>query len=135
MVYIPVEEFRTKDSDRSSRRVRDMPYGRVALKGNLTPLELNFGLVEVLNMSSNQSVILLNQGYDKLTINSITAVGDFLINGSLPAAIDPGDSAAISVVFNPRREGICTGGLFVDMENTLGKHFTILRGTGVNPED
>ena len=130
MVYISVEEFRIRDADRNSRRIRDMPYGKVALKGSLMPLDVNFGLVEVMTMSSGQSIMLLNQGYDKLTINSMTTVGDFLINSPLPAAIDPGETAAVSVLFNPRREGVCTGGLSLDLGQAQGKHFVTLRGTG-----
>lgn len=130
MAYVPLEVFRITDADRSSRRIRDMPYGKVALKGNLSPLDINFGLVPLLTMSAGQNIMLVNQGYDKLVINSITTVGDYLINSQVPTVLDAGEVSVITTVFTPRREGIITGGISIDLGNAEGKHFAVLRGTG-----
>lgn len=135
--YQPLPYFRETDHDRSSRRIRDMPFGRRKEKGHLSPSEMNFGTIEIDGLSAAQTATLTNLGYDALPINRITAVGDFTITSDCPPHLAPGESCSVVINFNPKREGIITGGLYVDTGDAAGTEFIKLRGTGelgdVNP--
>jgi aryl-phospho-beta-D-glucosidase BglC (GH1 family) len=128
--YKPVEDFRKKDHDRSSRRIRDMPYGRRKQDGNLSPAELNFGIIGINDISLGQKAILHNDGYDDLPINAMSIVGDFVVTTDCGASLKPGEMCQINIQFNPKREGILTGGLYVDTGDAAGTEFVKLRGTG-----
>ena len=128
--YKSLEDYRRKDHDRSSRRIRDMLYGRRKEEGNLGPAELNFGILDINDISVGQSAILTNTGYDDLPINGMSIVGDFVVTTDCGALLKPGESCQINVQFNPKREGILTGGLYVDTGDAAGTEFVKLRGTG-----
>ena len=128
--YQPLTHFREVDQDRSSRRIRDMPFGRRKEKGQLSPSEMNFGTIEIDGLSAAQTATLTNLGYDALPINRITAVGDFTITSDCPPHLAPGESCSVVINFNPKREGIITGGLYVDTGDAAGTEFIKLRGSG-----
>lgn len=137
--YKPLPYFQETDHDRSSRRIRDMPFGRRKEKGVLSPAEMNFGTIDIDGLSAAQTATLTNTGYDSLPIARITAVGDFTITSDCPAHLAPGESCSVVINFNPKREGIITGGLYVDTGDAAGTEFIKLRGTGelgeiVDPE-
>jgi aryl-phospho-beta-D-glucosidase BglC (GH1 family) len=128
--YKPVAEYQEKDMDRSSRRIRDMPYGRRKESGMLGPSEMNFGILGINDISPAQTAVLHNNGYDDLPINGMTIVGDFVITTDCGASLLPGESCQISVQFNPKREGLLTGGIYVDTGDAAGAEFIKLRGSG-----
>lgn len=128
--YQPLPYFREVDHDRSSRRIRDMPFGRRKEKGQLSPAEMSFGTIEIDGLSAAQTATLTNMGYDSLPITKIVAVGDFTITSDCPPHLAPGESCSVVINFNPKREGIITGGLYVDTGDAAGTEFIKLRGTG-----
>lgn len=128
--YQPLPYFRETDHDRSSRRIRDMPFGRRKEKGQLSPAEMSFGTIEIDGLSAAQTATLTNMGYDSLPITKIVAVGDFTITSDCPPHLAPGESCSVVINFNPKREGIITGGLYVDTGDAAGTEFIKLRGTG-----
>lgn len=128
--YKPVEDYRKKDMDRSSRRIRDMPYGRRKEDGLLVPSEMNFGTIDIDDLSASQTATLMNKGYDTLKIKSMSVVGDFLVTTDCGSELEPGESCSISIQFNPKREGILTGGIYVDTGDASGTEFIKLLGSG-----
>lgn len=128
--YHPLDYYKETDHDRSSRRIRDMPFGRRKEKGIVTPDEMNFGTIEIDGLSSSQTATILNSGYDALPIRRITAVGDFVITSDCPPSLAPGEACRVVINFNPKREGIITGGIYVDTGDAAGTEFVKLRGTG-----
>src|SRR6516164_4081505 len=79
--YTPLESI--VDQDQSSRRIRDMPYGKHREALTLYPSEIVFGNAAINTETPPQTVLLRNQGYDSVSIAGITVVGDF-VNGSAP---------------------------------------------------
>lgn len=136
--YKPLLDFRERDRDRSSRRIRDMPHGKRDQSGIIGPAEMNFGTVSIDGMSSSQTAVVMNTGYDELPIKGISAVGDFLIQSNCPSSLAPGQTCEVVINFNPKREGIITGGVYLDTGDAAGTEFIKLRGTGelgdVDPE-
>ena len=128
--YRPLDYYKETDHDRSSRRIRDMPFGRRREKGQLAPDDMSFGTVAIDGLSAAQTATLTNLGYDDLPIKKITAVGDFVITSDCPSSLAPGESCSVVINFNPKREGIITGGLYVDTGDAAGTEFAKLRGTG-----
>lgn len=128
--YEPLEYFRQNDSDRSSRRIRDMPYGKRGETGMIRPSEMNFGTVVVDTVSPPQTVLITNTGYEYLPINNVSVVGDFLIEGDYPSSLAPDQIYEMTVSFTPKREGIITGGIYFDTGNAAGDEFVKLEGTG-----
>lgn len=132
--YLPIDYFRTTDHDRSSRRVRDFPSGKPRFKGVIGPSELNFGSIPKDALSPVQIGIITNTGYDNLPITAITVVGDYTITSDCPSSLAPGESCHVSITFNPKREGMITGGVYLDTGNAQGTEFIKLRGSGTPSE-
>ena len=128
--YTSIEDYREKDMDRSSRRIRDMPYGRRKEDGALGPSEMNFGTVDIYDVSPAQTAVLHNKGYDDLPINGMSVVGDFLVTTDCGSSLKPGEMCNIAVQFNPKRGGILTGGIYVNTGDAAGTEFIKLRGSG-----
>lgn len=128
--YKPLVDFRHRDRDRSSRRIRDMPYGKRDEAGIIGPSEMNFGTVAIDGMSAPQTAVVMNTGYEDLKIKNISAVGDFLIQSNCPSSLAPGETCEVVINFNPKREGIITGGVYLDTGDAAGTEFVKLRGTG-----
>lgn len=136
--YKPLLDFRQRDRDRSSRRIRDMPWGKRDEAGIIGPSEMNFGTVAIDGMSASQTAVVMNTGYEDLKIKNISAVGDFLIQSNCPSSLAPGQTCEVVINFNPKREGIITGGVYLDTGDAAGTEFVKLRGTGelgdIDPE-
>lgn len=128
--YKPLTQFKERDRDRSSRRIRDMPWGKREEAGIIGPAEMNFGTVGINGMSASQTAVVMNTGYGDLPIKGISAVGDFLIQSNCPSSLAPGEACEIVINFNPKREGIITGGVYLDTGDAAGTEFVKLRGTG-----
>ena len=71
----------------------------------LSPNTLTFGAQAVGTTSSVQGVTLTNQGTGTLTINSITASGDFAQTNTCPGSLGTGANCTISVTFSPTTGG------------------------------
>ena len=99
--YKPLTQFKERDRDRSSRRIRDMPWGKREEAGIIGPAEMNFGTVGINGMSASQTAVVMNTGYGDLPIKGISAVGDFLIQSNCPSSLAPGESCEIVIIFNP----------------------------------
>ena len=132
--YMPADSFRRLDNDRSSRRIRDEPFGKRRYKADLLPKELAFGSHPTNSLSLTQKIILTNTGYDDLPIKKIHATGDFLVNTDCPPILRAGEAATIEVSFNPRREGVATGSVYVDTGDAAGTEFAELLGAGTYAE-
>lgn len=128
--YIPIEYYQQTDNDHSSRRHRDMPYGRRKRHGHLEPEEMDLGVVSVGECSPEQVAVLFNKGYDRLFIKEIVAVGDFEYEATCGEKLKPGEICTIKVRFSPQRSGLHTGGLYVDIGNAVGPRFIKLIGIG-----
>lgn len=128
--YKPVEDFRKKDHDRSSRRIRDMPWGRRKEESALNPVEMDFGDVEINSVSPIQTATLTNKGYDDLLIENITVVGKFIITTNCGDSLKSGESCSISAQFNPTHVGDHSGGIYVDTGDAAGDRFIKLLGSG-----
>jgi hypothetical protein len=130
MPYTPLEDYVTTDDDRSSRRIRDMPYGKRRFSLSVHPAELIFELTEVGETSAAQTILLVNNGYDSLTITGTTVVGDFEIVGDVPEELAPAEIASIQIAFSPlvSAEAI-TGGLYIQTGDAAGEEFIPLSGS------
>lgn len=128
--YTPIEDYMKKDMDRSSRRIRDMPYGKRKEAGALSSDEMDFGTININDVSPAQIAILYNTGYDDLLIKNMIVVGDFLITTNCGDHLKPGETCQINVQFNPKHEGNLTGGVYVDTEDAAGNKFIKFLGNG-----
>jgi hypothetical protein len=135
MAYQPLEDFITTDADRSSRRIRDMPYGMKRFSLRIEPAELIFPKTKKGMASGAQIVVLYNIGYDSLTINGATVTGDFRLLAPLdayPTEILPGESYSIQVTYCPQTTAPAphTGGLYIQVPETAeGEEFVPLSGS------
>ncbi len=103
---------------------------------SLSPTFVNFSNQTVGSPSSPFLVMLSNTGYGFLTIENITASGDFLVSGNtcINNQLEPGGSCEISVVFTPAVNGVRTGLLVVsDNAANGGIQIVPLTGTGIIP--
>jgi Beta-propeller repeat/Abnormal spindle-like microcephaly-assoc'd, ASPM-SPD-2-Hydin len=101
----------------------------------LAPITLDFPSEMVGVQSPAQSVRVTNTGKASLTLSSIALTGDFAqINstcGSLPSALNVGDSCLISVSFKPTGSGKRTGALTIQSNAAGTAQATVsLNGTG-----
>jgi hypothetical protein len=112
----------------------------VALSGSgvvnltLSPTSLNFGNVQVGNLSSPQTVTLTNSSSLAIPINNISLTGDFVprtnsCGSSVPAAA----SCALSISFQPTLSGSRTGALTFSDTATNSPQTASLSGAGVAP--
>jgi hypothetical protein len=96
------------------------------------PTAVNFGNVAIGN-SSTQTILLTNPGSASLTISQATvSSASFSISGlTLPLALSPGQTTAVSVQFTPRVVGSVTGS--ISLVSTASNTSTIvaLSGAGV----
>jgi ASPM-SPD-2-Hydin domain-containing protein/beta-propeller repeat-containing protein/centrosomal CEP192-like protein len=108
----------------------------------LAPSTLTFGNQVVNTTSAAQNVTLTNTGTGPLTINSISASGDFAETSTgasacpiSPATLAAGANCTISVTFTPTATGARMGTLTVT-DNAAGSPHTVsLTGTGSNAPD
>ena len=103
---------------------------------SLTPATLNFGSL-LLHSSATQTVKIANTGPDPVTINSITASGDYTAVSSCPpanAAIAAGQSCTILITFTPLAIGVRAGTLSVANSASTLPLTVSLTGTGIQSQ-
>ncbi len=90
--------------------------------GSLTfsPAKLTFGAQTVGTTSPNQTAVLVNNGYQPVTITSISATGGFAQTNNcgtnlptVPATLNAGQTCTVTVSFSPTSTGSVTGGIVV----------------------
>jgi len=98
----------------------------------LSSSTIGFGNVTV-GSASTRSLTLTSTGTSPVTVSadSIAGSGFSILNGSLPAALNPNQALTISLQFLPTAVGAATGTLTVDSNSTTGSKATAaLTGTG-----
>lgn len=99
----------------------------------LTPSSLTFAGQQVGTTSASQSVTLKNTGNATLTINSITANGDFAQTNTCGSTLAISASCTLSVTFTPTASGTRTGSVSIS-DNAIGSPQAVtLTGTGLAP--
>jgi hypothetical protein len=98
----------------------------------LSTTSLNFGSVTVNTSSTPQSVTLTSSGTAPLTINSAALSGaGFTVSGmTFPTTLNPGQTAVLSVVFDPTVTGTATGSITISDNASPGSATISLSGTG-----
>lgn len=127
--YQPSSDFAPRDSDRSSRQILDFP-GRKPKQSALNPAELVYGYWEPNELSTPQTAVLTNIGYQDLPIASIRSVGEWTVTTDCPSTLRPGETCSITAYFNPLSSGLKTGAIYVDTGDAGGQKVVILRGAG-----
>ena len=99
----------------------------------LSASSLAFGTVPV-NTPATQQLILSSMGSAAVTISAAALTGTgFTISGqSFPITLNPGDTAALNVQFDPAAAGVATGQLMLTSNSVTGSTTTVsLSGTVV----
>jgi hypothetical protein len=91
-----------------------------------------FGNVAV-NTLATKTVTLNSTGTGPVTISgaTVTGTGFSLAPSTFPVSVSPGQSATISVQFDPSAEGAATGQLTVSSNSSAGAAAIALSGTGI----
>jgi len=98
-----------------------------------SPGTLNFGNQVLGSTSASQNVTLTNTGNFTLTLNTITASGDFAQNNNCGGTLAPNASCVISVTFTPQSSGSASGAVSIT-DNASGSPQSVsLSGTGLTP--
>jgi hypothetical protein len=104
---------------------------------SVTPTSLAFGNQMVNTTSGPMSVVVSSVGEVPLTINSITATGDFAISniacGQPPQTLTTPATCSISVTFTPSAMGARTGSLIINSNDKTSPLTVGLTGTGIEP--
>ncbi|HLQ52571.1 MAG TPA: choice-of-anchor D domain-containing protein, partial [Terriglobales bacterium] len=98
---------------------------------SLSRASLAFSSQGVGTSSNSQSVLLTNNGPGALSINSISASGDFSQTNDCATSLAVGASCTITVIFTPTAAGTSSGTLTVSDNSSNGPHAAVLTGTGV----
>ena len=130
MAYQPLEDFQTTDADRTSRRIRDMPYGKQQQSLVVFPESLSFSVSGIGQATPPQTVLLKNTGYQVLAISEVSVVGDFELVGEAPTEIGIDEIISIQVRCRPSVASDVTGGIYIDTGNAGGAEFVPLSGSG-----
>jgi len=86
-------------------------------------------------VSAVQTLTLTNSGGSTLTINSITAGGDYARSTTCGSSLGAGGSCSISVTFTPNAAGTRNGQISVSSNASGSPHTVDLAGTGTSPPD
>jgi hypothetical protein len=99
----------------------------------LSTTSLNFGSLTVDTSSAAQTVTLTSSGSAPLTINSAVLNGaGFIVSGaSFPATLNPGQSAILSVIFDPTVTGAINATINISDSTSSGPVTISLSGTGL----
>ena len=99
----------------------------------LSSTSLNFGSVTVNNTSTAQSITLTSSGTAPLTLNSASLSGTgFTISGaSFPVTLNPGQTATLTVAFDPPVTGTATGAINISDNASPSTATVSLSGTGL----
>ncbi len=123
----------TAASGSSSRAISlQLNAGAPALTVNATTV--GFGDV-ALNTPTTQTVTLTSTGTSAVTVNSVAVTGNGFSASpvTLPATLNPGQSVALTLTFDPTAVGSVTGQLIIGSTSSTNSTLTIpLTGTG-NP--
>jgi hypothetical protein len=129
--YVPLQEFIDQDQDQTSRRIRDMPFGKHKESLQISTGSLAFADTGKDYESPSLALVLTNDGYGDLNIYGHELLGDFVLKSSVPAKILAGETATILVAFAPSEVGALTGSLYLDTGNASGDEFVELSGAGI----
>lgn len=106
---------------------------RVGLSGTatapivgLSPNALSFGLQAVGSTSAVQNVTLTNEGTSTLTINSITASGDFAQTNMCPGSLASGANCMISITFSPTTGGARGGSVTINSAGNSPQNVSLI---------
>jgi hypothetical protein len=102
--------------------------------GVLTPSSLTFAAQRVGTTSASQTITLTNTGASTLSVTSIVASSDFVVQGN--PCTDPlplNGSCSINVAFAPTATGARTGSLTVTNNASNSPQVASLSGTGTAP--
>ena len=98
----------------------------------LSASSLSFGSLTV-NTASTQTLTLTSTGTSAVTVNSaaITGAGFTIVGGSFPVTLNPTQTLALQVQFEPTTAGAVTGQLAISSNSTTGGTADVaLSGTG-----
>jgi uncharacterized repeat protein (TIGR01451 family) len=98
----------------------------------LSSMALSFGNQDLNTTSAAQTVTLTNTGNAALTINSITASGDYQQSHTCGTTVAVGGSCTISITFRPTNTGIRNGAITVDTNAAGSPHTIALTGNGTS---
>jgi hypothetical protein len=97
----------------------------------LSPPTLDFGDTTVGIVSEGRGVIVSNTGTDTLVLSEASVSGPFRFEQSLPVAVAPGESLALSVSFAPTALGVASGSLRLTSDAPGSPSTVELSGRGV----
>lgn len=97
----------------------------------LSPADLTFGSQAIGITSSAQTIMLTNSATTPLTIDSISATGDFAATNDCGSSVAAGASCTISVTFTPTTTGTRAGILTISDNATGSPQTASLTGTGI----
>jgi hypothetical protein len=97
---------------------------------SVAPSSVAFGSVTVGSPSASMPVVLTNNQAVSLTINTITASGDFAQTNACPASLASGLSCTINVTFTPTVLGARTGKITINDDANNSPQTAFLTGTG-----
>ncbi len=99
-----------------------------------TPQTLSFSSQLVNTTSANKSITLKNNGTASVTMNSITATGDFAVASNIcGSSLAAGASCTVNVNFKPAISGSITGSLAISDTAPDSPQTVSLSGTGSLP--
>lgn len=130
MVYTPIDDS-DLESEVSSETIHDYPATKPRYKLQVFPDTLEYSASRVNDETSPQPIILINTGFDPVTISDLQVVGDFILKGDIPESIQPGDALSILISCFPKRVGPFTGGVYINTGDAAGTEFIKLEGTGL----
>ena len=112
----------------------------VTLTGNgvapvavVAPSSLTFSNQPVGTTSASQTVTLTNTGTAPLTLDSVSATGDFSFTNNCGATVAVNSSCTIDVTFSPKSSGPATGKLTISDNTSDSPQSVNLTGTGTGP--
>lgn len=129
--YTPLQQIIDTDQDESSRRIRDMPYGKRKEEIQFSTLVLTFDETGTGFESPALVVVLTNTGYAEVNIYGHTLEGQFVLKSAIPSVLQPGETASVSVAFKPTTIGPRTGSLYIDTGDAAGDELVQLIGLAV----
>ena len=126
----------TFSSDASnSPTLLSLAWNGLAATGTLNPIpgSIDFGDVPVGN-SLTQTVALTNSGNGSLTVSEISVIGtEFSVTGIvIPLTLGVGESATLSVAFEPPLVGSVTGSISLTSDAAISPTLISLAGNGVS---
>ncbi len=87
-----------------------------------------------LNTTATQTITLSSTGSAPVTINSVTITGTgfTLASTNVPSSLNPGQTAAVNVAYDPTADGSSTGQVTISSNSSTGASAAVsLTGTGV----